>query len=127
MDMHQARQQVYDRVAAHLRIQKRQSVNAAGNCAYRGENGLRCAMGIFISDEIFDPEIEGAAIGSLLAYIPKEVADTGVEFLSDLQMLHDVGVKLFDETTFYIPDLERALRVVADKWVLNYSKPGRRG
>lgn len=121
-----ARQQVYDRVAAHLRVQGRQSLDANGCCAYRGEGGLRCAIGIFIDDANYNAEMEGKAVESLFHLLLPEVASTGPTFLCDIQMLHDVGVRMVDGT-FYAPDLEHSLQEMCAKWALIYSEPASRG
>lgn len=120
------RQEVYDRVTTHLRLQGRQSLDANGSCAYRGKGGRRCAIGIFIDEVKYDPVIEGMAVESLLHYLQPEVAATGSEFLSDLQLLHDVGVTMVGGA-FYVPDLESKLHLAADKWRLTYSAPASRG
>jgi hypothetical protein len=121
-----SRQAVYDQVVTHLRTQGNLSHNENGSSAYRGVNGRRCAMGIFITDDKYDPAIEGNAIESLMAYLPQEIADTGKEFLGSLQRLHDVDVTAFPSGNFYAPDMEKQMRRVADKWALKYTKPTRR-
>lgn len=39
--------------------QNERSVNVQGNCMYRGPNGLKCAIGHLIPDELYSPEMEG--------------------------------------------------------------------
>ena len=62
---HEERQNVFNKVAAHLLSMKEQSVDADGSCMYRGGNNQRCAVGVLIPDEIYDPLIENHDIASL--------------------------------------------------------------
>lgn len=57
--------QVFTRVRDHLLAQNAQSVRAADHtaCAYRGLNGLSCAVGCLIDDAHYQSEFEGMAIG----------------------------------------------------------------
>lgn len=52
-------QELFDTVATHLLTQKKRATNTHG-CAYRGENGLKCAVGCLIPDSKYDPELEGS-------------------------------------------------------------------
>ena len=56
-------QEIFDQSASHLLAQMAVSMNK-DTCAYRGESGLMCAVGCLISDEHYDPNIEGDAISS---------------------------------------------------------------
>lgn len=43
--------------------QQKYSASPAGNvCLYRGPEGSKCAVGLWIQDEDYDPSIEGAAV-----------------------------------------------------------------
>lgn len=66
-------------------------------CAYRGENGMKCAVGHLLTDE----EAAGLGNGSVSfvrAQLPsrlrnaKDVFDDSLVFLSHLQNAHDSGV-----------------------------------
>lgn len=54
------RQEVFDIVAEHLLTQRMRSVepNDASICLYRGQNGLKCAVGILITDDEYSREME---------------------------------------------------------------------
>ena len=52
-------QEVFDHVVAHLRKQKVRSVSADGSCKYRGPNGLMCAFGCLIPDDLYHSTFEG--------------------------------------------------------------------
>jgi len=63
-------------------------------CRYRCPDGSRCAIGIFISDELYDPEIEQTALvyedarAAILACVEPDARDH-VELLTVLQTAHD--------------------------------------
>lgn len=44
-------QQVFDQVAVHLLLQRQRSLASQDMCAYRGEDGLKCAAGCLIGDD----------------------------------------------------------------------------
>jgi hypothetical protein len=59
-------QPLFDEIVAHLRKQNARSLNVsqltgASGCAYRGDNGLTCAVGCLIPDELYSPFIEGSS------------------------------------------------------------------
>lgn len=54
-------QGMFDRVASHLLKQNAKALSESGDCRYRGERGLKCAIGALIPDELYDPRIEGGA------------------------------------------------------------------
>jgi hypothetical protein len=50
-------QEIFDTVARHLLTQGAQSMKN-GKCAYRGEHGRKCALGVLISDEKYEARLE---------------------------------------------------------------------
>jgi hypothetical protein len=42
----------------HLIAQKKRSLHRGDTCAYRGDGGLKCAIGALILDENYSPELE---------------------------------------------------------------------
>lgn len=94
-------QELFDKVAKHLLTQKIRSVGLYSKgapvmqCMYRGPNGLKCAVGCIIPDELYDPSFEGKAINSLK--ISNALIDAGIVsegqilLLAELQSLHDVS------------------------------------
>ena len=100
------RQEAYDKMKAHLLSQMKRSTGEMGeasaySCAYRGKNGLKCAIGALIPDELYDITMEGKVIEDLLdpsenpVFAQKlqehlgEVADSP-NFLQSFQTIHDV-------------------------------------
>lgn len=81
-------QQVFDHVVAHLRKQGQCSViPGTTNCAYRGENGLKCAAGCLIADNEYRPDMEGLTWRELIYRYPVTSAHSSL--ISCLQEVHD--------------------------------------
>lgn len=60
-----SQQRVFDEALAHMRAQGRLSVTRElGECLYRGEGGLRCAIGVLIREDTYTPELEGKSVGA---------------------------------------------------------------
>ena len=77
-------QEVFDQAVKHLLTQNAVSTGSDGSCKYRGDNGLICAAGCFISDDEYGPEMEGKGWCFLLS-TPQEHKD----LISELQEIHD--------------------------------------
>ena len=90
-------QTIFNKVAAHLLAQGRPSLSDNElECAYRGENGLRCAVGCLIDDAHYSEAIEGYTIRdkSVAQAVKKSlglhyITARTAALLSDLQELHD--------------------------------------
>lgn len=54
-------QVLFDDIVNHLRSQKCKAYNGI-NCAYRGEDNKRCAIGGILPDELYFPELEGSGV-----------------------------------------------------------------
>lgn len=59
-------------------------------CAYRGDEGRMCAIGIFMSDEVYDPEWEGSGV-SVSMCDACGLNDVDIKLLIELQKFHDGG------------------------------------
>ena len=91
-------QETFDKVVAHLMAQGCQALNEGSDeyCRYRGENGTKCAVGALITDGAYTEELENKivrddpVIDALKASgVFKRATPKAVEFLSDLQVIHD--------------------------------------
>ena len=49
------KQEYYDLLARSAKDGMFPSVSSTGDCAYRGEGGKKCAAGVLIPDEMYDP------------------------------------------------------------------------
>lgn len=56
--------EIEDRIIEHLETQKKPAMDTSGYkmCAYRSQEGLKCAVGCLISDEYYDPVAETAGL-----------------------------------------------------------------
>lgn len=94
------KQEIFDRVWDHFVVQGNpRSVSDDGeDCRYRGRNGTRCAVGIFIDDADYDERMDalGGAFDSLfdlLDHAPELRAflHTHRVTLTELQRIHDLA------------------------------------
>lgn len=91
------KQEIFNKVFLGLKSQEfRQSVNEHNVCQYRGEDGLKCAVGHLIPDEIYIKEWDEHT--TLADSLPPDVYDSmgiradfgaSVDFLMELQNIHD--------------------------------------
>jgi hypothetical protein len=99
-----ARQELFNEAAPALLKQNkvsqipdpyREVCSADLACAYRGADGLKCAIGHVLTDAEFEAlggaEINSAGVGDVLkhANCPARLKTAGSDFLSDLQTIHD--------------------------------------
>lgn len=85
-------QQVFDQVVAHLKKQGRQSTLAGiGQCAYRGEGGLKCAAGCLIADSEYDFDMDNADHDTNWMWMVSQgyASQYHATLISDLQGIHD--------------------------------------
>ena len=85
---------MFNTVREHLLKQNARSEDDAG-CAYRGADGCKCAVGVLISDEFYDKDLEGSNIQDIdvllaLNYsIGRDISYSEKEMLFALQRMHD--------------------------------------
>ncbi len=102
-------QEAFDIAWRHFVIEKNgpsvitdATIKGGFSCRYRGENGARCAFGLFIPDEAYGPWMEGNSVDSLYDGRGLGLATEGevrawidgrpeidVEFADALQRCHD--------------------------------------
>lgn len=85
-----SKQAVFDQVTWHLVTQNEVSTHDAGHGepAYRGDNGLKCAVGCLISDEEYTPVMEGEDWDDLCQDLGIE-PNNKTKLIRDLQEVHD--------------------------------------
>lgn len=103
-------QEAFDKVARHLLTQKRKSIGSKGGCCYRTNEGLRCAIGCLIPDELYDRRLEGFYVSELRELLRKIINNPHMGLLSELQHIHDQRE---------VEDWEPLLRDVAVKFKLS--------
>ena len=125
------RQKVFDAAYTGLRNQGfRRSVSIVGHCRYRGTEGRKCAIGHLISDDHYNPIIEGRGVSA--KEIKKAVEEAGFGdysfiptkdqtisdrlFLGRLQSAHDSSIEYDGEAE---PEVMKGrLHAFAEKWNL---------
>jgi hypothetical protein len=121
-------QEVFDLAVTHLRTQGRRSIVTAlsgrDHCAYRGSDGLKCAIGVMIPDELYSPDMEGAslALSLIVDTLPPAVQKMSMEYLHALQMCHDAP-RAWRPRGGFSAHGEKLLRRVAHRYQLVYTPP----
>ena len=133
-------QEIFDAASVHLMGMDGPSLDMDGDaCVYRGHNddcefnGQKCAVGLFIADEHYSPDLEGNGMSNQL--VAESVAkswDQDVLRPDQLLLLHDLQTA-HDETSrgsSLIPDhtwssnIVAALDKVATKHHLRFDPKG---
>lgn len=121
------RQEAFDLAAKHLLAQGVKSREKADSsspyppaCAYRGEDGLKCAIGALIPDDQYSPNMENMSVSILLRqeYCPPilKSGDLTKGFLQGLQDAHDHAHGDGD-----VEEFRRNLFTFAKQWKLDAS------
>ena len=136
-------QDIFIKASAHLRSMDGPSLDQDSDaCVYRGKdddcefNGQMCAVGMFISDQHYDDDLEGQGITGSQAVADAVAASWGQESLSndqlsllaDLQMAHDDtsrGSSLIHDHT-WSRSIVASLDGVANKFHLRFDPLVRR-
>lgn len=68
------------------------------DCAYRGEAGRACAVGVFIPDDLYTPEMEGTAVEGIFLKWPNiiQAMPLPLRGLIRLQRFHDGSLDYTD-------------------------------
>ena len=92
MQKSRTRQELLDNTVRHFNSTNRSIKDGdLSVCAYRTSDGLACAIGREISDELalkFDSEILGS-VCNVFDKLPLRLRNFGIFFLGDIQILHD--------------------------------------
>ena len=91
-------QEAFEVVARHLLAQGRQSIRRPipgmdfyVECAYRGQEGTKCAIGCLIPDDMYNESMEGVPARDLMRISPTAgvLGDLDEDLLTKLQEIHD--------------------------------------
>ena len=95
-------QEVFDQVATHLLKQGRPSYSEQSRmCAYRGEEGFKCAAGCLVSDEEYDVSMERGAWDQLQTSCGAvDIPDAHMDLILSLQVTHDEAHDLVEGTPY---------------------------
>lgn len=89
-------QELYSRVRAHLLTQRARSMNGR-QCAYRGEDGRKCAIGCLIPDERYSLDLESWSSYETAVRAAAGITYAQLDLASALQELHDDERRPIDE------------------------------
>ena len=117
-------QEVFDIVVNHLVTQRRPAYTDLSGCMYRAPDGLRCAVGALIPDNLYDPEFEGSTADSVIQNLFNEDLADWREHKGLLLALQEVHDECFviSRGTFSIRDLRNRLLDVAKEFSLEYRR-----
>lgn len=86
----QSLQDVFNYIANHLLTQNKKSQTCHFNCAYKGENNTKCAVGCIVSSKEYRPSMEGKSSTKIINdHNPLVTNIDMLNMLRDLQILHD--------------------------------------
>jgi len=102
----QTKQEIIDQVINGLIEQGQQAIED-DTCMYRSPTGLKCAIGMLISDEDYDSRMEGHGINELLgnSWLPENIIaieETYPKLLRNLQSFHDSYNRKMGSFTKYL-------------------------
>lgn len=80
-------EEVFEYIRNHLLTQNRKSTDINGNCMYKNEQGLKCAAGCLIPDDMYYPDLEYIKWDSLVTR--KLVPEGHMELIQEMQRIHD--------------------------------------
>lgn len=92
------KQEIFDKVVQHLLTQGVKSMDEVhGWCMYRGPNGIKCAVGALITDEVYTDDIENEPAAALFSAYRRVLEESGIDpdsqeteqLLVALQDIHD--------------------------------------
>jgi len=122
------KQKLFDAMLGHMRQQGKPAVarlDHIDKCLYRTEDGLKCALGALIPDELYKPGFEKEATSVVLDQL--SIWDTDLkEFLTAAQnRLHDepAGIARMVGEDSFLNAVERSARNLAMQFSLTYTAP----
>ena len=110
-------QEAFHAMVQHLREQGMRSETGSSVCVYRHPDGLRCAIGAIIPDELYAEDFEGRTVDALLRETPALQAllqNVDRKVLADMQDIHDFTDPRYWEESF--EELAREARLTLPAW-----------
>ena len=88
---------IFYKVHKHLLKQHEKSESMEAGCQYRSDNGLRCAVGCLMTDDIYDSSLEGSNLKDIrvrqaltpIVGVNYELRLLKLNLLQRLQEVHD--------------------------------------
>jgi hypothetical protein len=120
--------ELIDYVTDHLLKQGVRSFDAnSGGCRYRDDNGNKCAAGCLISDDEYNPSMEGSVWINIVRGHWGVLSDTHADLIAKLQDIHD-----FADPSYWAGDLAKLRAIAAtshlappsaDRWGWPWARP----
>jgi hypothetical protein len=121
-------QKLFNKIVRHIHKQGKPALNGS-ECAYRGDNGTRCAIGSVLPNKLYKKQMEGKSVNGLLEDHPNVLnhfknvygitrTDHEISFLKRMQNAHDIDLKYNEMTGF-----DRKVSVIAHNFGLKIPKP----
>jgi len=112
-------QEIFDQVAIGLHKQGKMSITN-GICKYRDENGAKCAVGLLITDEEYNPSMDiddddGTGLYMLMKknLLPERLK-SHLALLNNLQVIHDASSR-----SEFWPSIKAEMIELAPKYELS--------
>lgn len=102
------------------------SMGMEGGCSYRGCDFRKCAVGHFIDDKLWKPELEGQTVDSwpihnaLEKSLQMSLGREDFEFFRDLQNCHDISAFDANDDDEFWSRWVSALRRMCDNYGLRF-------
>ena len=89
--------EIFYKVEKHLLKQNEKSESKCAGCQYRSDNGLSCAVGCLMTDDMYDSSLEGESVKAtevvealtpIIGVSPRHQAEK-IDLLNRLQCIHD--------------------------------------
>lgn len=117
------RQTVFDTMLTHLRAQGQAALTSTGFCAYRSDDGLKCAVGAIIPDAAYQSEFEHLPLEFIAARLGLHDKDE-IAFLRTCQArMHDGPYRDALGDGEFLTCVEAGARSIARDFDLAYTAP----
>lgn len=120
-------QEIFDKVREHFITNRNppggQALGSGDfRCQYRGPDGSKCAAGVLIPDDKYDPSIEGCKFAGLMrdGKIDLDIKEDQVTLVAVLQRNHDVCARACVKTGNFHVMFEERLMEIAHEWRLTW-------
>jgi len=114
----------FDRIWTHFVLERKPGgMNENGFSNYRGEGGLRCAIGLLLPDDLYDVWMEGCPIMQVVKRYPdvwRYFSRIPPKLLSALQGAHsDAAIRWAQDGTDFHAEIERSLLKISRQFGLS--------